>query len=442
MSTPQPNNSFDADDEKRVPEEPILSEVIPTRTGHLVSYRGLLERIMEQFYAEYDENFIKQVESDVQKRTMVRDVANYVFSVESVQLSLKEQADLIQKVYSDVMSYGVLDPLLADPTITTIAIEGVEKLAVRYAPGTELVPQERIFEDTRHLRRTLERLIHDAQAEFRDDIAILEVGLDIQGRRVCVNVATPPVVTILRADIRVHVPQLPTLDDLITQNILTPQSAQVLQALVASPHGFVIVGDTESGKTTLLSALAQLLPNPTSVISVERAGELRLPKGASQKVVQWAKGEHVGANFAQRVQQALDEKPTCLLLDEVRADEPTAITPLLSGDDVPRLIWSCRGASDPKRIRSALGIIARMSDPTQPEVMVQRLYERLPFIVTVKRRKGRILLLEIAEWQYPHEADYPDYVALLEMGWEALEITGKRPKHPLNLPDDFWNKSS
>jgi ABC-type uncharacterized transport system fused permease/ATPase subunit len=264
MSTPQPNNSFDADDEKRVPEEPILSEVIPTRTGHLVSYRGLLERIMEQFYAEYDENFIKQVESDVQKRTMVRDVANYVFSVESVQLSLKEQADLIQKVYSDVMSYGVLDPLLADPTITTIAIEGVEKLAVRYAPGTELVPQERIFEDTRHLRRTLERLIHDAQAEFRDDIAILEVGLDIQGRRVCVNVATPPVVTILRADIRVHVPQLPTLDDLITQNILTPQSAQVLQALVASPHGFVIVGDTESGKTTLLSALAQLLPNPTS----------------------------------------------------------------------------------------------------------------------------------------------------------------------------------
>lgn len=75
---------------------------------------------------------------------------------------------------------------------------------------------------------------------------------------------------------------------------------------------------------------------------------------------------------------------------------------------------------------------ARVADKSQPEAMVNALYQRLPFMVTVKRRKGSIGLLEIAEWQYKNE-EYPDYVELLRFDSETREIkrTGNTPMRPL-----------
>jgi hypothetical protein len=89
-------------------------------------------------------------------------------------------------------------------------------------------------------------------------------------------------------------------------------------------------------------------------------------------------------------------------------------------------------------------MLARMSDRTQPEMMVFNLYERLPFIVVVKRRKGFIQLREIAEWQFPDnykevtDLVYADYVSLMELESDTCQPTGKLPKHALDLPESFW----
>jgi type IV secretory pathway ATPase VirB11/archaellum biosynthesis ATPase len=408
-------------------EDDYMSSILPTASGRIVSEKGLIERIIDQFNDEFTPQFLAAVESDLMKRQLVKDVSEYIFAVEGVELSLAQQANIMKTVYSEAVTYSGLDVFFGDERVTTISIEGAKQLSVRYEPGSELIPQLAIFEDHRHAKRILERLISVADTEFQD-LPIMEVGMKIGTRRICLNIAVPPYVTEIRADIRVHPTTLPTLDDLVVGGFMNEVAKEFLLRLVKSEHGFVIVGDTESGKSTLMSVLAQHLPNPQTVMSVERGGELQLPEGATAQKVQWGKKGKEGITFEQLVNMTLEKNPSCMLLDEVRADENRTITPLLVNDVVPRQIWSVRGASDAMKIRSALGMLARLSYPAQPEWAVTRMYQRLPFIVIVKRRKGYLQLNEIAEWQYFEGMEYPEYVPLLQRGADGLERTDKASK--------------
>jgi Flp pilus assembly CpaF family ATPase len=433
-------NDESAEEEERTPE------FVPSRPGHMVSIHGLLERIIEQFDLEHGEgesDVIKQSTSNTEQRKMIRDIAEYIFGIEGVQLSLHEQAHIIAMASAEIFGYGPLDTFFTDETVSTIALEGTQKISVRYGAGKALQALDPIFEDTPHLRRIIKRLLNHAGAELRDDVPILEVGLTIEGRRVSVNVVSPPFVPELAVDIRVHPKELPTLDSLVESGFMNESVKTLLQAIMQSEQGLLIIGETESGKTTLLSILLQELSGE-NLVTVERAGELTLPEDAEQLVPKWRVGDDLGITFGEWILAALRKEPKILVLDEVRADEPESIAALLVNDDVPRQIWSFRGASEAKRITSSLGMLARLADRTQAEHMVFNLHQRLPFMIIVKRRKGYLQLREIAEWQFPDgykDSDdfvYADYVSLIEREGDDLIFTGKRPKHDLDLADDFW----
>jgi hypothetical protein len=255
---------------------------------------------------------------------------------------------------------------------------------------------------------------------------------------VCVNVVAPPITLQLTADIRVHPKTPPSLEHLVTQGFMTANAAEFLRALMSSPHGAMIVGDTESGKTTLLSVLSQLLPTPETTTAVERAGELRLPTGVRRLVTRWAVGEQAGVSFGAQIGAALEGQPTCILLDEVRADEPTAITPLLASTECTRQLWSFRGTAEVKRLQSALGMLARRADMAHGEAMAAALYKRLPFVITVRQRESSLQLHSIGEWQFRDNADYPTYTLLMERRDGELVTTGAVPMHTLALSATFW----
>jgi len=417
--------------------------LIASSQGKMVSLAGLVERVIARFVQEHggeEGESADLIAADTQAKliALVKDVANYVFTVESVQLPLSDQAFVIQQAYGELFGYGPLEMLFADESISTISIEGSEKIAVRRGPGKELVSLDPIFEDTHQLQRVLNRILTDAYAEIRDDESTIEVGIRYKERPININVMAPPFVPELTADIRLHPKQMPTLTDWIEQGFTTARCAAMLESIARSEHGFIIVGDTESGKTTLMSMLAQFLPTPERTVSVEWTGELRLPARAEQLIVKWPFGESFAVMPSTLIQQALEMEPDCILLDEVRADMQDSILPLLNQPDMPRQIWAFRGSSEVKRIRVALGMLARRSNPAAPEEMVNALYQRLPFIIVVKRRRGHIEVHEIAEWQYPQDAEYPDWVPLMEKGWDGLEPTDKRPGHDIDLASDFW----
>ncbi len=433
---PPPQDEHPIPKNKKPEREP---EWLESRLGsRLVSRAALVERIIAQFLQEFavDDAHLSAAKTKTDRLKLVRETALYVIAVESVQLSLEEQADVIRRAYAEIFGYGPLDTLFEDETITTIALEGADKVSIRRGHG-DLEVIGALFDDMPHMRDVVSRLLRHAGAELRDDEPIIEAGLVVEGRPVRVSTVSPPVTVQLTADIRVHPKRVLTLEDLVTSSLLTEEAAQFLDALVQSPHGFVIVGDTESGKTTLLNALLQRLPDAKDLIAVERARELRLPTGAKSLVTHWPRGEESGMTWGQQIGVALGKNPSCIAIDEVRADEPEAIAPLLTRADAPRQIWAFRGPSVTKRLRSALTMIAQRAVPTEAGV-VRALYERLPFVINMKRAQGRLELRGIAEWQISPDGDYADYVMLFEKGWETLERTGKRPLRSLNLPSDFW----
>lgn len=417
-------------------EPKLVSGRLGTR---MFSFAALVEKIVARFNEEFgtDAPALLDADTPAKRMKLVLATTDYTLAVESVQVSPDQKADLMSRVYSEMFGFGPLDALFRDESVTTIALDGIDKASLRYGHG-ELTPIPPVFEDYAHLRQIISRLLRDAHAEMTEAQPFIEFGLQVEGRPICVNLMSPPITIQLKADIRVHPKAVPTLDDLVESAFLTPQVATFLRALAASPHGFLIAGDTESGKTTLLSVLANLLPQAEGIVTIERAGELRLPEKAQQLVVKWAVRDQPGVTFGQQIRAALTKSPTCILLDEVRADEPDAIAPLLNQPNVPRQIWSFRGSADANRIRSALGMLARRADTSQSEAMARALYDRLPFIISVKRARGTIQLRGIAEWQFPADADYPDFVELMAMGWEGVELTGKRPARDLNLPPEFW----
>ncbi len=401
-------------------------QFFPGRMGtRMYSMAALLERIEESFLEEHSPDQLREADTAPKRIKLILETTNYVLAVESVQLASDAKAELIRRAYSRLYGYGPLDVLFMDDRVTTIALNGAERAAVRYGHG-DLVDLEPIFEDDEHLRAVVERLLIDAGAELRDDLSAIETSLMIGDRLVSLSVVLPSIAFGYNVDIRVHPPQPPTLDDLAHDGFMSEDALKLLRQLLASKYGFVIAGETETGKTTLLNALANELPGE-AIVAVERAGELRLPERIKRMRVQWPVGDQPGVSFSDQILAALVDGADCVLLDEVRSDEPQAIAPLLSLDTPPRQIWVVRGAPDHKRMQSALGMLARRAEVGQGETLVHALYERLPFIVTVARIREQLQLFSIAEWQSRADNDYPDYVMLMRYQEGRAQLTGNTP---------------
>lgn len=423
-------------DKGREPE--LLSSRMGTR---MYSVGALLERITSAFLDEHSggSDALQAAETEAERLKLLLATVDYVLAVESIQIRQEDKAEIMRRAYAEIFTFGPLDVLFADETITTITIEGADKIAVRYGHG-DLTPLDPVFEDDAHVKKIIRRLLIEAGADLLPEEPIIEAGLQVGRRRICVNAAGPPVSLLVTADIRVHPVEQPTLEDMVEAGYTNARTAEMLDALARSPHGLVIVGDTESGKTTLLGALVQRIPvaQRTGMAAVERAGELNLPEDVMRYIVRWRHGETEGVTFAEQVAAALEKGPSTLLLDEVRADEAPAVAPLLSAEQAPRQIWVFPGPADSKRLASALGMLARRSDTAQGEALLRPMYERLPFVVTTRRRRGQAQIYGIGEWQYSPRAEYPDFVELMAPGWDDLELTGNRPTRNLDLPGDFW----
>jgi type IV secretory pathway ATPase VirB11/archaellum biosynthesis ATPase len=380
----------------------------------MFSMAALAERVREQFMLEYAGTaMLAEADTPAKRARLVLGATDYVIAVETIAMSLDEKAALLERVYSELFGYGALDRYFADPSVTTFALHGAERTAIRYGHG-DLQDVGAIFDDADQLQTIIGRVLTDAGVDLSEGQPIVETGLTIGERRVSLSVISPSLSLAgagLVADIRLHPAQPKTLDDLIADGMCSPEAGETLRALVGSKYGLIIAGETETGKTTLMNALA-LTVDLTSAAAVERSGEMRLPEGTARFQPFWGSADAPPVTFGEQIMRALAGTPSLLLIDEVRSDEPSAIAPLLEAADAPRQWWTFRGAPDHKRMQSALGMLARRAQPGSGEALVHELYARLPFVISVARIQGRLQLFSIAEWQSRIDTDYPDYVQL------------------------------
>jgi pilus assembly protein CpaF len=219
----------------------------------------------------------------------------------------------------DVVGAGPLEPLLRQPEVTDVLVNGPEHVYVDRGRGLERADVSFPGEDS--VRRLAQRLAASGGRRLDDATPHVDVRLR-DGTRfhaVLAPLARPG--TLL--SLRVPHPRVLTLDDLLAVGTLTEHGARLVRRVVSRRLAFLVSGGTGSGKTTLLNTLLSLVPDGQRLVLVEDASELR-PSHPHVVGLEARPPNIEGAGeitLRTLVRQALRMRPDRLVVGEVRGAE-------------------------------------------------------------------------------------------------------------------------
>jgi pilus assembly protein CpaF len=231
-----------------------------------------------------------------------------------------EVLDMVRQLRSEMVGAGPLDPLLADPCVTDVLVNGPAEVWVDRGTGLERVPDVR-FPDRQAVRRLAQRLATAAGRRLDDARPWADARLP-DGTRL--HAVLPPVaVGCTHISLRVSRPRPFTLTELVGAGTLTEPGAVLLRAMVRARISYLVSGGTGSGKTTLLAALLGLVGPTERLVVVEDSTELRPDHPHLVRLEARPPNQEGAGNVDLRdlVRQALRMRPDRLVVGEVRGGE-------------------------------------------------------------------------------------------------------------------------
>jgi len=224
-----------------------------------------------------------------------------------------------ERLRSELVGSGPLEPLLADPAVTDVLVSAPDRVWVDRGGGLELTSVA--FADAGAVRRLAQRLAAVAGRRLDDARPWVDARLP-DGTRL--HAVLPPVaVGCTCLALRVVRPRAFTLDELVAAGTVPPGGDRVLRALLRARLSFLISGGTGSGKTTLLSALLGLVGPGERIVLAEDSAELR-PDHPHVVRLETRPANQEGAGLVtleDLVRQALRMRPDRLVVGEVRGPE-------------------------------------------------------------------------------------------------------------------------
>lgn len=222
------------------------------------------------------------------------------------------------RIHHGLVGAGPLAPLLADPDVTDVLVNGVEVWVDRGRGPHRVAVEIGTVED---VRRLAQRLAATCGRRLDDASPYVDARLS-DGTRL--HAVLPPVATTgPYLSLRTFRQRPFTLDDLVRHGTVPPAAAALLAAVVRARLAYLVIGGTGSGKTTLLNTLLGLVPPTERIVLVEDAAELR-PVHPHVVGLQARTSNVEGAGavgLADLVRQALRMRPDRLVIGECRGAE-------------------------------------------------------------------------------------------------------------------------
>ncbi len=207
-----------------------------------------------------------------QGRAQVEALLNELVERETVPLPRGERARLLEAVIAETLSYGPIEPLLRDPTITEIMVNGPHNVWIER--NGALFKTDVRFQDDDHVLRIIDRIITPLGRRCDEASPMVDARLPDGSR---VNAIIPPLSLIGPVlTIRKFSRDVLSMDNLVRLGSLTPEVGSFLAACVAGKLNIIISGGTGSGKTTLLNIMSAFIPNNERIVTIEDAAELQL----------------------------------------------------------------------------------------------------------------------------------------------------------------------
>ncbi|HUQ94298.1 MAG TPA: ATPase, T2SS/T4P/T4SS family, partial [Bryobacteraceae bacterium] len=189
-------------------------------------------------------------------REQIGNVVERMVKEESIPMTVAEREKIIEEVLDEVFGLGPLEPLLKDPTVSDIMVNGYDSIYVERAG--RIVETNVRFKDHAHVRMIIDRIVSNIGRRIDDSSPIVDARLD-DGSRVCAVI--PPLSLIGPVmSIRRFGKKLLTTDDLLRNETLTTGMLDFLSGCVEARLNIVLAGGSGTGKTTMLNTLTRFIP--------------------------------------------------------------------------------------------------------------------------------------------------------------------------------------
>jgi pilus assembly protein CpaF len=336
-------------------------------------HRDLISRVdLERVANQRDDHTRAQVLSVIQDL-----VANL-----KTPLSGRERERLALEVLDEVFGLGPLEPVLQDPTVSDILVNGPRQVYVER--GGILEESNLMFKDNAHLMNIIDKIVSAVGRSVDESSPMVDARL-ADGSRV--NVIIPPLaidgphISIRRFG---HIPI--TEDDLLKNQTLTKPMLELLRAAVRARINIVISGGTGAGKTTLLNVLSGYISEKERIVTIEDSAELQLKQRHCVRLeTRPANIEGTGSIMQrQLVINSLRMRPDRIIVGEVRGEEALDMLQAMNtGHDGS---MTTVHANSPRDAIARIETMALMANLNLPEKAVRRqIASAVQLIVQISR---------------------------------------------------------
>jgi len=249
----------------------------------------------------------------------VGDIVYEELSKQNQALNNSERKALVSDVLDELLGLGPIEPLLKDPTITDILINGHAQVFVeRY--GVLEATQVR-FKDEKHLLRIIQKIVSAVGRRIDESAPMVDARL-ADGSRVNAIVA-PLAIDGASMSIRKFSKTPISMERLTEIGSVPAPVAEVLKAVVQSRRNVLISGGTGSGKTTMLNAMSAFIDGRERIVTIEDSAELQLQQEHVVRLETRPANIEGKGEITQRelVKNALRMRPDRIIVGEVRTGE-------------------------------------------------------------------------------------------------------------------------
>jgi pilus assembly protein CpaF len=328
-----------------------------------------------------------------QRRARLESLVADLLSREGPVLASAQRSSLIRQIVDESLGLGVLEPLLADETITEIMVNGPNEVWVERHGNLHRIDAR--FSGEAELMQTIDRIVSTVNRRVDESSPMVDARLP-SGERV--NVIIPPLSMVGPVLSIRRFPRAFTFEQLVRMGSVDPDTADLLRSLVRARMSIVVSGGTSSGKTTLLNALSGFIPAEERIVTIEDSAELQLQQPhvisleARPPNVE-GKGQ---VTIRDLVRNSLRMRPDRIVVGEVRGPETIDMLQAMNTGHDGSLTTVHANSAEDSIVR--MQTLASMSEVDVPFLSLRdQINSAIDVIVQIERgADGRRRIVEVA----------------------------------------------
>lgn len=236
------------------------------------------------------------------------------------EFTAAEKRQLVRGVFHSLRGLDILQPLIDDPAITEIMINGHEEIFIER--DGRISAFDGRFESREKLEDIIQNIVAKVNRVVNESSPIVDARLQDGSR---VNVVLPPLALKGPTMTIRKFPEKPlTIENLVAWGTLTAEAANWLRMAVRAKYNIFIGGGTGSGKTTFLNVLSNFIPGDERIITIEDSAELQIASVPNLVRLETRNANTEGKgeiSMRELIRSSLRMRPDRIIVGEVRGAE-------------------------------------------------------------------------------------------------------------------------